>query len=88
MSSSSVSSVAPQRKTPGLGSGVAAAFSKIHPLDVKSAGLLLGEPGLGRDVVRSRVCGSQDEILETERSRKAVMTERRWLSKGRGLQER
>lgn len=39
-----------ERKTPGLGSGTEAAFSKIHPLDVRSAGLLLGEPGLGRDI--------------------------------------
>jgi hypothetical protein len=39
-----------ERRTPGLGSGNVAAFSKIHPLTTRAAGLLLKEPGLGRDV--------------------------------------
>jgi hypothetical protein len=39
-----------ERRTPGLGSGSVAAFSKIHPLTTQAAGLLLKEPSLGRDV--------------------------------------
>lgn len=39
-----------ERRTPGLGSGNVATFSKIHPLTTRAAGLLLKEPGLGRDV--------------------------------------
>jgi len=36
--------------TPGLGSVEPAAYSQMHPLTPEAAGLLLGEPGLGRSV--------------------------------------
>lgn len=39
-----------EKKTPGLGSGREEAWSKIHPLTMQAAGLLLHEPGLGRDM--------------------------------------
>ena len=39
-----------ERRVPGLGSGGEGAWSKIHPLTVQAAGLLLREPGLGRDM--------------------------------------
>jgi hypothetical protein len=39
-----------ERRVPGLGSGAEAAWSQIHPLTTEAAGLLLNEPGLGRDV--------------------------------------
>jgi hypothetical protein len=39
-----------ERRVPGLGSGAEAAWSKIHPLTTEAAGLLLKQPGLGRDV--------------------------------------
>lgn len=38
-----------ERRTPSLGTGGAAASSKLHPLTTRAAGLLLREPGLGRD---------------------------------------
>lgn len=39
-----------ERRVPGLGSRAEAAWSQIHPLTTEAAGLLLNEPGLGRDV--------------------------------------
>lgn len=39
-----------EKRTPGLGSGTRSAWSKIHPLTKESAGLLLSEPLLGKDV--------------------------------------
>lgn len=39
-----------ERRVPGLGSGNEAAWSQLHPLTTENAGLLLNEPGLGRDV--------------------------------------
>jgi hypothetical protein len=39
-----------ERRVPGLGSGGEAAWSQIHPLTTEAAGMLLNEPGLGKDV--------------------------------------
>lgn len=39
-----------EKHTHGLGSGSEEAWSKIHPLTTQAAGLLLREPGLGRDM--------------------------------------
>ena len=39
-----------EKRVPGLGSGNEEAWSKIHPLTKQTAGLLLQEPGLGRDM--------------------------------------
>lgn len=39
-----------EKKVPGLGSGREEAWSKIHPLTKQTAGLLLREPDLGRDM--------------------------------------
>lgn len=42
-----------EKRVPGLGSGSEAAWSQIHPLTTEAAGLLLNQPGLGRDVAPS-----------------------------------
>ncbi|HRY14635.1 MAG TPA: hypothetical protein P5330_02025 [Candidatus Competibacteraceae bacterium] len=64
-----------ERRVPGLGSRAEAAWSQIHPLTTEAAGLLLNEPGLGRDVAsrfletRHRVgVGQRFYYLELPRS--------------------
>lgn len=42
-----------EKKVPGLGSAGEAAWSQFHPLTTEAAGLLLNEPGLGRDLGRN-----------------------------------
>ena len=37
-----------ERETPGLGSSSEAAYGQLHPLTPAAAGVVLGEPGLGR----------------------------------------
>jgi hypothetical protein len=37
-----------ETNTPGLGSDTEAAYGQLHPLTPEAAGMLLGEPGLGR----------------------------------------
>jgi hypothetical protein len=39
-----------ETNTPGLGSDTEAAYGQLHPLTPEAAGMLLGEPGLGRPV--------------------------------------
>ncbi len=39
-----------ERNVPGLGTGAKSAWSQLHPLTQEAAGLLIGEPGLGREV--------------------------------------
>jgi hypothetical protein len=39
-----------EKRTPGLGPGNPSAWTHIHPLTEQASGLLLSEPGLGKDV--------------------------------------
>ncbi|UFS71446.1 hypothetical protein LPW11_04430 [Geomonas sp. RF6] len=39
-----------EKGTPGLGDGTQRAYGQLHPLTPQAAGVLLGEPGLGRAV--------------------------------------
>jgi hypothetical protein len=39
-----------ERNMPGLGSDTEGAYGQLHPLTPEAAGMLLGEPGLGRSV--------------------------------------
>jgi hypothetical protein len=46
-----------EQETPGLGSSAEAAYGQLHPLTPAAAGLVLGEPGLGRHASPAHLAG-------------------------------
>jgi hypothetical protein len=69
-----------EKRTPGLGSGAQSVWSKIHPLTQQVSGLLLSEPGLGKNVdarfLESRIniaVGQRFYYLELPSSRGGVI---------------
>ena len=55
-----------EKRTPGLGSGAQSAWSQIHPLTEQVSGLLLSEPGLGKNV-EARFLESRNMIAVGQR---------------------
>jgi hypothetical protein len=49
-----------ERDTPGLGSSAEVAYGQLHPLTPTTAGLVTGEPGLGRHASPASLAGRQN----------------------------